>query len=203
MAAPSDLIPVQDASDENNPKRVAASTIGAGKQTIWIPAAGLEIGDPGVTNPPEPGFLTIGTAAGSLPILAFDASSIENAAFNLAMPKGWDEGPLTAQVYWTHPETTTNFSVVWRVQLATFGNADALDLDLYSGSNIVDVGGITSDLYISPESGAINPGGEESEGDLLIGRVLRQATDGSDTLAVDAHLIGIKIFYNTNANTDD
>lgn len=44
--------------------------------------------------------------------------------------------------------------------------------------------------------------GSAAESDVVIVQVYRDATNGSDTLAIDARLHGVALFYTTNANTD-
>lgn len=164
------------------------------KHTIWIPASAMVI-DSG----PSSGKLNVGGAI--IPYIAFDATTQEYVFFNVAMPKGWDEGTLTAVAYWTHPATVTNFGVVWNISLSAFGDNDALN-NTYVGANSTDTGGTTSNLYVSPETSTIDAGNTQAENDLLLGFVSRATGDGSDTMAVDAYLIGIKLFYTTNSDTD-
>ncbi len=198
-AAPGDSILIGDASDSGNGKDALVSTVGTGKQSIWVPASAMQ---PQSGSVPAAGTISIG-GAGDLPYLGFDAGSIERATFCVPMPKGWNVSTLTAKIFWAHPSTTTNFSVVWAVQAGSFGDDDSLNVDVFAGASVTDVGGTTADLYVSAETGAINPGNTEAAEDLLVCRVLRQATDGSDTLAVDAQLIGVMLYYTTSANTDD
>lgn len=173
------------------------TTVGTGKQTIWIPATAM-------LNVGTAAFSTITFGTLTIPYFAFDASSEEFVHAVIAMPKGWDEGNVSAQFYWLHPATTTNFGVVWRCLMLAFGDGDAFTGTGYGGvSSLADTGGTTSDLYISPESSSVGIGGSPAEGDLVQLRIGRLATDASDTLAVDAYLIGMKLFYTTNANTDN
>lgn len=168
--------------------------VGAGKQSMWIPA--LAMHSPGS---PNIGVVNIGGAL--FPYLAFDPTTSEFAFFNIGMPKSWNEGTLTAKVYWTHPATTVNFGTAWAVQLASFGDGDPL-ANAYIGPTITDTGGVTSSLYISTEGAPIDPGNTEVEGDWLAGLVSRIPADVGDTMAVDAYLIGIMLHYTTNVNQD-
>jgi hypothetical protein len=195
-AAPGDLIPIQDASDANNPKRVAASSIGAGKQTIWIPWGAMV-----TPNADEVSFGYGNEIAQN--VGAFDPSTIQMFSFIIAMPKGWNNGTFTFQVYWSHPATTTNFGVRWNIQAKAVSNDEDLTGSNGGGNGVSDTGGTEDNLYISPESGAGTIIGTPAEGDLVVFRGFRLPSDGSDTLAVDAYLHGVKLFYTTDANTDD
>jgi hypothetical protein len=166
----------------------------AGKQTIWVPAPAMYS-----SGSPSSGIINVGGAI--LPYLAFDAAAQEFAYFSIAMPKSWDEGTLSAVFYWAHPATTTNFGVMWACSAGAYSDNDAIT-NVYSGATVVDTGGTTSNLYISAETSAIDPGNTQIENDLLALLAGRIATDASDTMAVDAFLIGVKIFYTTNAPND-
>lgn len=167
-----------------------------GKQTIWVPAAAMKKRSTG----PSSGAFSAGST--EFDYFAFDAGTAEDATFTVAMPKSWDEGSVSFQVYWLHPATVTNFGVVWQGFVKAYSNDDAIDGASYTTiASVTDTGGTTSDLYISDESAATAVG-SAAEGDLLNFIIRRLATDGSDTLAVDAYLIGVKILFTTNAVTD-
>jgi hypothetical protein len=135
--------------------------------------------------------------------LAYDPTNLEDAFFSIAMPKSWNEGQISAQVYWFHGPTATNFGVVWNIFGASYGNDEAINgVDFGSGTFVIDAGGTTNDLYISSETPLFSIGGAPQEGDFVNFILRREATNPSDTLAVDAFAVGMKIFYTTNANTD-
>lgn len=170
----------------------------AGKETIWIPAAALYRGN---TPPGSVAAITVNTL--DVPYLPFDASSEEWVSAMIAMPKSWNEGQLTAQFYWAHPATVTNFAVRWRILAYAFSDDDTMTGSLsFSDTGVTDTGGTTSDLYISAETSAFTVGGTPAENDMVGFRIGREATNGADTMAVDAYLIGVKIFYTTNAAND-
>lgn len=174
---------------------VNVTTVGAGKQTIWVPATAMKARTVG----PSAGAFSAGST--EFDYFAFDAATIEDATFNVAMPKSWNEGSISYQVYWMHPATTTNFQVVWSMYAQCYSNDEAISGVAYSTiDDKTDTGGTTNDLYISDESNSVSISGVE--GDLVNFIIRRLATSGSDTLAVDAYLIGVKVFFTTNANTD-
>lgn len=127
---------------------------------------------------------------------AFDKDAIMYAYANVAMPDDYTGGTILAKFYWTHPATTTNFKVSWGLQAVSFSDDDALDAAFGTAQYANDTGGTTSDLYISPQTSEITIGGTPVAGDLVNFRVLRKADDGTnDTLAVDAYLLGVMIWY--------
>lgn len=166
----------------------------AGKQSIWVPAAAFS-----VLGGASSGSLNVGGAA--VAYRAFDPTSVELDQFTVAMPQSWDAGNLTAEFYWTHPATVTNFGVVWQFAAGAYGDNVAL-ANVFVAANTTDTGGVTSNIYRSPETGAVNPGNTQAKKDLLVCYAARISTDGADTLAVDAYLIGVMLHYTTNAPND-
>lgn len=65
-----------------------------------------------------------------------------------------------------------------------------------------DTGGTAGNKYRGPTSSAITIAGTPAAGDTIFFRVARNATDGGDTMAVDAHLLGLRLYINTAAETD-
>lgn len=172
-----------------------------GKNTIWIPAAAMR---PTITGGCAALDLAeISSTQPNIAFLAFDASTDESAQFAIAFPKSWDEGTVTAQFMWAHPSTTTNFAVVWALQGVAISDDDAIGASYGTAISVTDTGGTTDDLYVSAETSAITIAGTPAAGDLCYFRVFRDADNGSDTLAVDARLIGIKLLFNTTTFKDD
>lgn len=182
------------------PKKVLAGHIGIGKHTVWIPAGSLTSR---TTNGPAAGNVETTTNKVMIRTLDFDAATIEYAQFQIQMPKGWNEGTVSALFVWSHAATATNFGVVWGVQAVAVSDDDALDVAFGSAVTITDTGGTTNDLYRSSETGAVTIAGTPAENDVVVFQVYRDATNGADTMAIDARLHGVALFYTTNANTDN
>lgn len=134
--------------------------------------------------------------------LDFNASTAQYAQFFLPMPKGWDLGTVSAQFLWSHASTTTNFGVVWGIQAVAVSDADLLDVAYGTAQTITDTGGATNVLYISPETSAITIAGTPAVGDMVCFRVYRDATAGADTLAINARLHAVKLYYTVTTLTD-
>lgn len=170
-----------------------------GKHTVWIPASAM-VGN--TTNGPSNGLFETTTNKNMVATKDFDASTSESAQFEIAMPKGWNEGTVTFQPVWSHAATTTYFGVVWELSGVATSNDDALDVAFGTGQTSTDTGGTTDDCYIGPESSAITIGGSPAEGDRVNFKVSRLPANASDTMAVDARLHGIKLYLTYNAATD-
>jgi hypothetical protein len=177
----------------------AADFVFTGKQTIFIPASAMI---PRITNGPSLGSLETATNRVNVSTLDFDPTTQEFAQFQIAMPKSWDEGTVTYEVIWYHPATTVNFGVVWSLAGVALSDTNALDTAFGTAVQVTDTGGTTNALYDSPESGAVTIGNVPAENDYVIFQIARVPADGSDTMAVDARLLGIRLFYTTNAGND-
>jgi hypothetical protein len=171
-----------------------------GKHTVWVPAAAMR---PSVSGGCAPlALVAISAGQPDLSTLDFDAATDESAQFWVAMPKSWDEGPVTAQFLWSHATTTTTFAVIWGIQAVAFGDSDAMGASFGTAVTVTDTGGTTNDLWLSPETGAVTIAGTPTEGDAVCFKVYRDADAGGDTMAVDARLHGVRLYYTTNAGTD-
>jgi hypothetical protein len=175
------------------------AVVPTGKQTIFIPASAML---PRITNGPSLGSLETATNRVNVSTLDFDPTTQEFAQFQIAMPKSWDEGTVTYEVIWYHPTTTVNFGVVWSLAGVALSDTNALDTAFGTAVQVTDTGGTTNALYDSPESGAVTIGNVPAENDYVIFQIARVPADGSDTMAVDARLLGIRLFYTTNAGND-
>lgn len=173
-----------------------ATAITQGKHTIWVPAGAMipRVGSPELNT----------TTIGGTPYqtVDFDPSSVESACFTIAMPKSWDLGTVSFVPVWSHSSTTTNFGVEWWIR----GNAisDGDDGDVTPGGQVssVDTGGTTDAIYQGPESNDCTIQDTPAANDLVWFEVFRNTGGASDTLAVDARLHGVKLFYTVNAGDD-
>lgn len=170
-----------------------------GQQTIWVPA-GAMYGR--TTNGPGSGSVETATNRINLKSLDFDTTTQEFAQFAIQMPKGWDLGTLVCQFVWSHPATTTNFGVVWQIQAVAFADSNAADTAFGTAVTATDTGGVTDAIYISPETSGMTVGNTPAAEDWVVFQVARAPANASDTMAVDARLLGVKIHYTTSALTD-
>jgi len=177
-----------------------AATVGQGKQILaWVPAGAMIAN---TTNGPASVSAEMTTNKNMVKSLDFDATTSESAQFSVRMPKKWNESTITFVPVWTHAATTTNFGVVWELSGVATSNDDTLDVAFGTGQQSADTGGTTYDQYSGPESSAITIGGTPAELDVVNFRIARLPADGADTMAIDAKLIGVTVYYTTNAVTE-
>lgn len=170
-----------------------------GKQTIFIPASAMI---PRVTNGARSGSLETTTNRINLSTLDFSPTTQEFAQFQIAMPKSWDEGTVTFDVQWYHSATTTNFGVVWSIAGTSLSDGNAVETAFGTAVLVTDTGGVTNTIYDSPESAAITVGNTPAENDYVIFQIARVPADAGDTMAVDARLLGVRLFYISNSGND-
>ena len=170
----------------------------AGKETIWIPAAAMYPESTNGCASLAQGELSNGP---ELKALDFDKSSDEHAQFTIAFPKSWNEGTITFQAYFTATSTDTG-TTAWG--LSGVSLSDNGDLNTAFGTTVVATAkahsGTSNDLDVTAESGDVTIAGSPAAGDLCIFQVLRDVS--ADDLDADARLLGIKLFFTTDAAND-
>lgn len=174
-------------------------TTSAGKQSIWIPALAMVSR---TTSGPSSGTVETTTNKVMIKTLDFDSASTEYAQFAIAMPKSWNESTVSFQAVWSHAATTTNFGVAWYLQGLAVSNDDAMDASFGTAVGVTDTGGTTNDIYLADESTGITIAGTPVALDTVIFQVYRKHDDAGDTMAIDARLHGIRLYYTTDATTD-
>ena len=170
----------------------------AGKESIWVPANAMY---PNSTN----GCAAIAqTELGNGPelkTLDFDKDSDEFAQFAVAFPKSWNEGTITYQAFFTAASTNTG-DVVWT--LAGTALADNGSLNTAFGTAVATTGkahsGTSNDLDVTAESGAVTIAGSPSTDEFVFFEIKRDVSE--DSLTSDAKLLGVKLFFTTDAGND-
>jgi hypothetical protein len=142
------------------------------------------------------------SASADITTLDFDASAVEYAQILVPMPKRWDKGGIRMHVLWSHASAASPAGVVWRMETTSMSDGSSL-LNSY-GSNVTvpDTGGSADTLYISPTTASLTPAGTISDDGLVAIRISRVATDSADTLAMDARIHAVRIFYGIDGLSD-
>ena len=177
---------------------VAAVKI-AGKETIWIPAVAMY---PATSN--GCGSLAQTELTAQRPevkALPFDASSDEYAQFAVAFPKSWNEGTVTFQTFWSCTGTNTG-TVQFAMQGVAVSSDDTLDVAMGTAvaNTALAASGTANDLMVNVESGAVTIGGSPAAGDECFFNIYRDVS--GDTQTADARLLGVKLYFTTDAAND-
>ena len=170
----------------------------AGKETIWVPASSMypnttagcaSLAQTELSNGPE------------LKSLDFDKDSDENAQFAVAFPKSWNEGTVTFQAFFTAASTNTGTT---KFVLAGVALADDGDLNTAFGTAVGPaakaMSGTSNDLAVTAESGAVTIAGSPSTDEYVFFQITRDVSE--DSLTADAKLLGVKLFFTTDAAND-
>ena len=170
----------------------------AGLETIFVPATAM-FGT--TTNGAEANAVETTATRPEMKVLDFDASTIEYAQFSIAMPKSCNEGTLTYQAY-RSPSTTNTGNCLIGLQGVSVANDATSDVTFNAAVDVTDAGtGTVEDVLVSPVSAAVTVKSAAADTYTYF-QVARNATSGSDTFTGDVRLLGIKIFYTTDAAND-
>ena len=170
----------------------------AGKETIYVPATAMY---PNTTNGSSALTQVELSNGPEIKVLDFDASSDENAQFSVAFPKSWNESTVTFQAFFTVTGTNTG-TVAWGLSGVAVADNDSCNTAF--GTNVVATAkahsGTSNDINVSAESGNVTIAGSPSTDELVFFQVMRDVSADSQT--GDARLLGIKLFFTTDAKND-
>ena len=169
----------------------------AGVETIYVPSGAMS---PNTTNGCA-GLAQVELSNGpEFKCLDFDASSDENAQFTVCFPKSWNEGTITFQAFWTVTGTNTG-TVAWG--LSGVSIADDVSINTAFGTNVVATAkafsGTSNDMTVSAVSGAVTVASAAVDTQTYF-QIMRDVS--ADDQSGDARLLGIKLFYTTDAKND-
>ncbi len=171
----------------------------AGKETIWVPAAAMLAP---TTNPADSATVETTATRPDLNVFDFDASTQQYTQFSIAMPKQWNLGTVTYQVFWS-PSTTNTGNCIFGLQGVSVSDNDTIDVAYGTAIEVTDAGiGTVEDQQVTSESSAITIAGSPADDDLTYFQLFRKAADGGDTFTGEARVLGVKVFYTTDAAND-
>ena len=169
----------------------------AGKETIWIPAVAMY---PNTTNGAEAAQVELSNGP-EIKVLDFDKDSDENAQFAVAFPKSWNESTVTFQAFFTAASTDTG-TTAWGLSGVAIADNDSCNTAF--GTQVVATAkahsGTSNDLDVAAESGAVTIAGSPSTDEQVFFQISRDVS--ADDLNADAKLLGIKLFFTTDAAND-
>lgn len=157
----------------------------------WVPQS---------TNGAAEGSTELATNLQVLETLDYDTTTQEFAVYLWAPPKRWSLGTITFRAYWT--AASGSGGVAWALQGLAVSDDDALNGAYGTEQVVTDTLITANDMHITAASAAITIAGTPADGDGIWLRIKRVPANGSDTLGVDAKLIGVKIFYTVDQGND-
>ena len=169
----------------------------AGTETIWVPATAMYAE---TTNGAELAQTVLTAGNPELKAFDFDTSTAEAVQFNVCFPKSWDAGTVTFQTFWSASSTDTGTG---GFTLAGCSVASDVDYDLAFGTAVANTAlaasGTQDDLMVNVVSGAVTIASVADDTNTIF-RLVRDT--GTDTNTGDLRLVGVKIFYTTDAAND-
>jgi len=180
-------------------KSATAAVKIAGKETMWVPAAAMYAS---TTNGADSAQVETTATRPDMKVFDFDASTKQYTQFTVAMPKSWNLGTVTYQVFWA-PSTTNTGNCIFGLQGVACGDSDTIDVAFGTAIEVTDAGiGTVEDQQVTSESSAMTIAGSPADDQQSYFQLYRDAADGSDTFTGEARVLGIKIFYTTDAAND-
>ena len=170
----------------------------AGKETMWVPATAMYAS---TTNGAEATQTELTAGNPELKTFDFDPSTAESVQFNVSFPKSWDfSTAVTFQTFWSASATDTGTG---GFTLAGCSVASDVDYDLAFGTPVANTAlaasGTQDDLMVNVESGGVTIASAAADTNTIF-RLVRDT--GTDTNTGDLRLVGIKIYFTTNAAND-
>jgi hypothetical protein len=171
----------------------------AGKETMWVPASAMYAT---TTAGAEAAQVETTALRPDMKVMDFADTADDHAQFSVAFPKSWNEGTITYQCFWT-PSTTNTGNCIFGLQGVAVGDGDTIDVAFGTAINITDAGiGTVEDQQVSSESTAVTIAGSPAVDQQTYFQIFRDANAGTDTYTGVARLLGIKIFFTTDAAND-
>ena len=171
----------------------------AGLETMWVPSSAMY---PSTTNPAEANQVETTALRPDMKVLDFAAAADDFAQFSVAMPKSWNLGTVTYQIFWT-PSTTNTGDCIFGLQGVAIGDNDTIDVAYGTAVTVTDAGiGAVEDQQVTSVSGDVTIAGSPADDQQTYFQLYRDADVGGDTFTGVARVLGVKIFYTTDAAND-
>ncbi len=170
-----------------------------GPFTIYIDGMSLV---PDLTNPCD-APTTVTTTADHPMVMGcgFSGTADQYSQFKIVLPKAWNASSITFRPRWTATSAGAG-DVMWRLQALGRSDGDTIDLAWTASVTSVDTFQSTKNEHIGPTSGGLTIDGSAVKEDTLYFRLWRNATNGSDTKAEKAYLLGLEIFVTMDTVND-
>ena len=180
-------------------KFASTSTVLAGYETIYIPAASMTST---ATNGATFGTYEYATNDINADFYAFDGTTEQYVECEFPMPEDWNLGTVKVKVYWSSATgSTAGDTCEWEIQGGAQSNDDAIDAALGTAQVISDVllANNGADRQLSNVTPAITIGGTPVLADMIHWKISRNV-GGTDDMTENAWLSGIWIQYLANVS---
>jgi hypothetical protein len=171
----------------------------AGLSTIWVPAVAMY--PTTTTGCNALAQVEVTALRPELKSLDFPVAADSYAQFAIAFPKSWDRLALQYQTYWSVTGTDVN-TVVFTLAAVAMSSDDPFGANFGTAvpNTALAHSGTANDLMVNVKSGDVTVGGTPAENDQVFFQIARDVSAG--TQPADVRLLGVKLFFTTNAEND-
>lgn len=175
----------------NGDGAITVATTGSGGATnIWIPASAWI---PRTTTGCGIDSRETSTHRVNTDELLFDTTTEEYAQAMVMIPNNYNLGTVTARFYWT--AASGSGGVAWGLRGRAYADDDALDQAQGTGQVVTDTLIAANDMHVTSATSAITLAGTPAANRPVQFEIYREVGNASDTLGVDARLLGVEILY--------
>ena len=176
-----------------------SSASSAGLSTIWIPAVAMY--PTTTTGCNALAQVEVTALRPELKSLDFPVAADSYAQFAIAFPKSWDRLALQYQTYWSVTGTDVN-TVVFTLAAVAMSSDDPFGANFGTAvpNTALAHSGTANDLMVNVKSNDVTVDGSPAENDQVFFQIARDVSAG--TQPADVRLLGVKLFFTTNAEND-
>ena len=174
--------------------------ITVGLATIWVPAVAMY--PTTTTGCNALAQVEVTALRPELKSLDFPVAADSYAQFAIAFPKSWDRLALQYQTYWSVTGTDVN-TVVFTLAAVAMSSDDPFGVNFGTAvaNTPLAASGTANDLMVNAKSGDVTVDGSPAEDDQVFFQIARDVSAG--TQLADVRLLGVKLFFTTNAENDN
>lgn len=189
---------IEELADVTDIDNVQPLIVGA--QDLWLPAEVWY-------TPTTGGAAAIATTEATAGLtnyrgFAFDGATKEAIETMVALPTRWDEGNLTARIFWTSEATDTD-GVTWEIKAGNHGDGENIAQAWGTPVTIDDtLAGAAGKVHVTAATSAFTPPGTVAANELTSLRVSRDVDNANDTATEDATVLGVKLIWTSDSVND-
>jgi hypothetical protein len=163
----------------------------------WLPAAGVSgatgapMWDLPASNAPTATVITGSNV--NFGTLSFPDSGASSAQITLKLPGDWS-GAIDAKILWKTSATSGNCKWNLATSFTAIGGTEVADNAFNSAQNVTTAAPGTANRIQESDIASLTTTGA-SAGELMHLKISRDGTDGSDTIAAAAELVGVEITW--------
>lgn len=146
---------------------------------------------PRTTSGAASGTTELATNDIMLDTMDFDTAADEGVGFGVTLPAEWDASTVKFQPHWT--AASGSGTVEFEFSARAYADSDAIDQAVGTAIASLDTLITANDMHLGPATAAVTIAGTPVAGEPIYVSVIRDVS--TDTLGVDAQLIGVTLQY--------